>query len=63
MRLDDDDEEWDGSCDSGLPADHSIDVVEVEDPVVGVIYGPAGEVLSTVYERPTVPFGFRGSRR
>lgn len=30
----------------------------VENPVVGVLYGPDGDVLAVQHERPRVPFGF-----
>lgn len=34
--------------------------VEVTDPaVLGYLYGPRGEVLCTLLDRPVVPFGFR----
>lgn len=36
--------------------------VEITEPeVVGVLYGPSGEVLSTLFNRTVVPFGFRPS--
>ncbi len=57
-EADDEDEEWDDWLGSGLPADHSIEVHVTENPVVGVIYGPDGEVLTEVRERPVRPYGF-----
>lgn len=43
---------------SGLPAEHSIEVVETENPVIAFLLGPAGEVILEVRERRQVPFGF-----
>lgn len=46
-------DEWD----SGLDADHSIEVTVTDNPVVARLYGPDGSVLIELYERP--PIGFR----
>lgn len=48
-----DDPEWD----SGLPADHTIEVTVTDNPVVATLYGPDGSVLIELRERP--PIGFR----
>lgn len=49
----DEPDEWD----SGLPAEHSIEVLVTDNPVVARLYGPDGSVLIELHERP--PIGFR----
>lgn len=53
--------EFEDEEDSGLPADHSIEVHETENPIVNVLYGPDGEVLIEMRERRVQPFGFNRS--
>ena len=53
-----DEEEWF----SGVDASHTIEVTVTDNPVIGVIYGPDGDVLVTIHERPTT-FGFVAGRR
>lgn len=47
------DDEWD----SGLPAEHTIEVTVTDNPVVGTLLGPDGRVLVEIRERE--PIGFR----
>lgn len=37
----------------------SVEVTETDNPVIGQLYGPDGEVLFELRERRTVPFGYR----
>lgn len=50
----DDGEEW--------PDPPQPDLYVSDNPVIGVILGPDGDVLVEVRERPDVPFGFQPPR-
>jgi hypothetical protein len=58
-----DEEPFDDECDYPNYSWYGRDVIVADNPVIGVLYGPAGEVLQEVLERPELPFGFQAPER
>lgn len=51
-------EPWDDPDDTA-PAPPDLTVYETDPEILGVLYGPDGEPLSILTDRPVIPFGYQ----
>lgn len=54
----DEDDDWEAD-DGTYPSDAPSLEVEIEGPeILGYLYGPTGDIIATLLDRPQIPFGF-----
>lgn len=61
MTPDPDPGDWEYEWDEELPGVDAMQVIVHEPQLLGVLYGPDGEVIRAMYDRPIIPFGFQPS--